>query len=717
MLQLLAVISTCAIVSISSSIPNDHFTCTVTLPKQCKCDMSQMRVTCIGKRKKLNYIPVVPKYLKKLKFSNNCLLELSDTSFMNITRSTIRFLTLSDNEIGSIAAGSFLGFSSLTNLDFSGNWFIEKDNSNRFIEILLENIKHSPLRKVVLDNAIKGDITPGVLKALTGVKTLNHLSLKRNAFRIFNDTVFRDLSNLTIIDVSTNGIEHYKFTGSTSLTKLIMNKNKISLKKYALCYENGNAKFPNLRSLELRSNMIDRIDNTTFFCMENLRYLYLDENPVRKLKNNIFARMSSLRLVSMKSMLNRLESIHSFALNISSLEKLYLDGNHLVFRDKYGVFDLKNIFKWSPNLRNLDLSNNNFVRLSRDQFFQMFSPLRNLHTLVLQGSMIVSLPPNVFSYLISLRRLILNGNKFSGWNPSVFWNVSHLEDLSMEGCNIHYLNKTSFPQSVLTSLKRVSLANNPFSCTCDILWLKQWMRNTSVQFLNYPGRYKCSFPTKWNGFQIMMYEPSETICNLIGIINANMRQIIVTFVAVGIGVFYKWWSVTTANNNCNNGEIGPIDLSKYKFDAFVSYNEIDRQWVVETLVPAMEGENNLILCVHERDFQSGLIKDNIVKSMKESRSIIFVLSNNFNSFHCILEAELSFEYFKTNGTVILILLEELDKTKIDPAVDKLIKTYTYIKWTKEDGNSLASFWAALLENFKEVIRERQLQQQLETGVQ
>ena len=43
----------------------------------------------------------------------------------------------------------------------------------------------------------------------------------------------------------------------------------------------------------------------------------------------------------------------------------------------------------------------------------------------------------------------------------------------------------------------------------------------------------------------------------------------------------------------------------YIYDIFVSYDSSDSQWVVQTLLPELEGRRGLRLCLHERDFTPG----------------------------------------------------------------------------------------------------------------
>jgi protein toll len=57
----------------------------------------------------------------------------------------------------------------------------------------------------------------------------------------------------------------------------------------------------------------------------------------------------------------------------------------------------------------------------------------------------------------------------------------------------------------------------------------------------------------------------------------------------------------------------------------------DRDWVISELQPELEdGPEKYRLCLHERDFTLGsIIANNIVESMKDSRTTLVVLSPHF----------------------------------------------------------------------------------------
>ena len=88
----------------------------------------------------------------------------------------------------------------------------------------------------------------------------------------------------------------------------------------------------------------------------------------------------------------------------------------------------------------------------------------------------------------------------------------------------------------------------------------------------------------------------------------------------------------------------------FAYDAFVSYNNADREFVQAVLLPELEeGEKpNMRLCVHERDFKVGKsIFENIVECLEASRACIIVLSREYaKSEWCRFEAQMALQLFQ-----------------------------------------------------------------------
>ena len=69
--------------------------------------------------------------------------------------------------------------------------------------------------------------------------------------------------------------------------------------------------------------------------------------------------------------------------------------------------------------------------------------------------------------------------------------------------------------------------------------------------------------------------------------------------------------------------------SSYYFDAFVSYADKDRGFVID-LVKSLEKEHNLKLCIHHRDFIPGTgIADNITNAIHYSRRTVCIMTSTF----------------------------------------------------------------------------------------
>ncbi|XP_066288542.1 uncharacterized protein [Branchiostoma lanceolatum] len=86
-------------------------------------------------------------------------------------------------------------------------------------------------------------------------------------------------------------------------------------------------------------------------------------------------------------------------------------------------------------------------------------------------------------------------------------------------------------------------------------------------------------------------------------------------------------------------------LRKFRFDAFVSANQRDFSWVNEWVQQLESPPHNLRICVHHRDFKSGVpISHNIDWAVANSRKILIVLSQNFLSSNwCKVELKAAIE--------------------------------------------------------------------------
>ena len=216
--------------------------------------------------------------------------------------------------------------------------------------------------------------------------------------------------------------------------------------------------------MDLRGNRIRDLESHTFVDLYSLQTLLLGHNPLKKLHARVFSGLSNLG-----------------SLNIEESHLEYIASD--VFRD-------------TQNLHVLNLGDN---RLKSLDFGTLFIP--TLRSLSLDGNRITELPKDIV-YLRWLRQLDLSYNQLHTLDRCTIENLRNLE----------YLN----------------LRENPFSCTCDMFWLRRlqrllirkWNRRDRLPFV--PG--KCAGPGQLEGVGItswidldclvMYYGGSqETKCN------------------------------------------------------------------------------------------------------------------------------------------------------------------------------------------------------------
>uniref|UniRef100_A0A1B0DM30 Uncharacterized protein n=2 Tax=Phlebotomus papatasi TaxID=29031 RepID=A0A1B0DM30_PHLPP len=180
--------------------------------------------------------------------------------------------------------------------------------------------------------------------------------------------------------------------------------------------------------------------------------------------------------------------------------------------------------------------------------------------------------------------------------------------------------------------------------------------------------------------------------------NSLVTILIVAFVLLTVFCFgyYKWWYIRYFLIIIKNATIlSFLDKEKEKvrqgtstdaftYDVFVSFCDENRAWVLEELLPNIEGRREISVCMHERDFQVGVsILENIISCMDRSRCLLLVISQSFLlSQWCQFEMHLAqHRLLETcREQLVLILLEDVPKRKRPKTLQFLMRTKTYIRW-------------------------------------
>ncbi|XP_071382197.1 toll-like receptor 21 [Centroberyx affinis] len=514
--------------------------------------------------------------------------------------------------------------------------------------------------------------------ALKGLKSLETLRLDNNLLTDLFNVSFEDLYNLQILNLRNNRISvifNGTFLSLSSLTTLDLGGNKITHFQ-----PSGLDGLKNLSKLYLDGNNLKQIDSEHYCVFQDtLKVLDLQRNQISLLSEHI--------------------SVSPF-MNLSKLHDLKLDGQM-----PYGITLLpRAFFRGLRSLKSLYLTNNHITYLAPDAFDDL-SQLRFL-TLGNSCAGVVQLQPGVFKNLRNLTKLIVENMGIQNFSKEVFGNLTKLHILQlnhnvMQSIDVDVLE-------TLSNLRYLDIRNIPLSCTCQNRILQNWtVNNPNVQLI-YLKNLPCQDNKK---FKFHNFDTKVCYIDLGEYLFFTTAAVIFLFTVIPLlyvklywkmkysyYVFRAWFSeqwrrLREEEENC-------------KYDAFVSYNSSDEHWILDQLLPNLEGNGSSFkLCLHHRDFELGRdIVSNIVSAVYGSRKTICVVSRNFlQSEWCSLEIQLaSYRLFDEHRDVLLLVfLEPIPERQLSSyhRMRKIMLKKTYLQWPGSDCTDPAQaqdlFWNQL----------------------
>ncbi|XP_015272102.1 PREDICTED: toll-like receptor 13 [Gekko japonicus] len=553
------------------------------------------------------------------------------------------------------------------------------------------------------------------------LQELRDISFRFNRILLVSSRAFDYAPNLDRLHLNINNIAYLDRRALQGLHKLreLRLDNNLLTDLYYLSFDNLN----NLRTLNLRNNRISVLFPLIFHSLGKLRILDLGGNNIRRFTNRSLEGLRSLSNLYLDG--NRIEYIHSndFIAVQSTLRVLDLKGNQITyismqqhnappFSNLSKVYDLKlqaqqpyglkiippKLFQGLTSLRNLYLSENKILSISPDAF----DDLRKLRYLTLADSSngMGNLPPGIFKNLRRLTSLNLENAGIRTLTLEVFGNLSRLHFLQLGKNEMQTINSSVLEH--LTSLRCLDLRKCPLACTCDNIWFQEWLKNDRVQVV-YLYNYTCN--SGQNSSYIYSFDTRVCYQDVGKYLFLITFPILVLHMILPLLYQHTYWHLkyhlyilrAWVNNRWRRDE-----GKRYKFDAFVSYNSTDEKWVLEHLVPTLEGGEAPVfrLCLHHRDFHPGkYIIDNIVDSIHNSRHTICIISRKYlQSEWCSMEIQLaSYRLFdELKDVLIPIFLEDIPKKELSVyhRMRKVMLKKTYISWPV-DPEAQKLFWAKL----------------------
>ena len=306
----------------------------VPVAKQKTCNLSNLKIHELE-----SYLETLDD-IKELNLSNNNIKSLPANLFWNWNKLTR--LNLSNNQIEEIDLETFSRVPNLEYLDLS-------NNKIKNLDTVLKDL--SSLKYIKLDH---NQITNLTTDSFLQNSKLEVITLGYNRVESIEIWSFEMQKNLIELHLNQNCIkklEDETWLGLSSLTRLDLSKNRIDLIDLSTFDHT-----PKLVNLNLSENYLSKILPDLFSTPE-LKYLNLKSNLIAKLDSNSFVHLKSIRSIDLSYNLIQFIHMQNFH-KLTTLYELNLSSNLIAFIQKKSFQDLQSLIRLNLNgnmLKNFDL--------------------------------------------------------------------------------------------------------------------------------------------------------------------------------------------------------------------------------------------------------------------------------------------------------------------------------------------------------------------------
>ncbi|VDI27941.1 toll-like receptor 13 [Mytilus galloprovincialis] len=677
---------------------------------RCKCYNSNLRVTCINKNITSDNIPHFPRSVQKLSLWFNLIEIIPRTTFNHMNNLTE--LDLSSNRLIYLEEGTFDGLSNLQTLSIKGNYL---------------NYSFA--------------IPNNIFKPLVSLKHLNvgwnNLFEQSYQFPTFPSDLLSFLDRLESIEVDAiqpDMIKLFKFPDPyRSLTHL----KKLEICLCVLPYIQ-NVTFFNLQNLEyldMHNCHMKSYDRWTLRNGKKLKYLDISQNDLTD--ESLSYLMSDLYFhdkLEILKMTNSFPSVYvfvpqyfAFDLNATKIKEIYANTNSFV--EAVGT---EKYFMLPPTLKVCDFANN---KLSKFYFGMPYLSILNLRNNTLGAYLSTERYTNSsntelkevdlsFNFIQDLSFAIFHGheqavkidlshNKLTDVN----FDLSHL--VSLERLDLSYNNISGISsQTSMDTLRKLSktsklkidLSNNLLKCSCQNLKFLQWM-DANSDLLMHVTKYTCRFDnnnviqlTNVNAVVKQLEKECSSFTTLIICITTG---IIMSLFILSAGLVYRFrWRLRYLYYMTRHKYKIFQNIQSnttYKYDAFISYANEETDFIVSEVIPHLERDENLKLCVHQRDFVPGEdITQNITNGIHQSRFTLCIVTQSFlDSYYCMFEfnmARMESIYSRAGQNILfLVFYEQLRPKDLPLVILELVQKQSYIEYPNDEQGNVV-FWKKIAES-------------------
>ena len=348
-------------------------------------------------------------------------------------------------------------------------------------------------------------------------------------------------------------------------------------------------------------------------------------------------------------------------------------------------------------------------------------PLQNLTDLYLDRNPIkYLLQPNMLLNQTNLQSLHLSQTMLTNLTLKMGYLMDlHLLDISNNNIQCLYTSEMRDISKIIhhspgrrnvSKAFEINLSYNPLRCSCSCLQFYRWMRKVSpyMTFTEFSS-YRCTFDngktTDLSDLNLIVdimhaqclsrdWSPVLTTTVTILILYSLIMTATTSF-RFRHSLRYIWLKHKIHRQYLERHILDP----KYRFDAFVSCDRTDAIWVKRNFLPKLENQQTgLKFCVAQRNFLVGAtIIDNILRSINQSRKVVYVISQNFlKSGWCKEELLTGHQESLSRGKNILIciFMPDIIHNQLPDRFRFILNHVTCIKWPR-DPAAQQVFWIML----------------------
>ncbi|CAC5394569.1 unnamed protein product [Mytilus coruscus] len=505
---------------------------------------------------------------------------------------------------------------------------------------------------------------PGSLFSFDHPECLRHLLFKGNRFVLYNlekrdelNLFFKKAIRLKYLDYSFNAVNYNIKKSLTSNVNL-----GSSEASYVFLPTS-------LETLDISYTVLNTVPAVWLIVPENNNLTFLD---ISYSNTTLFMSIPNIQLTTFISAGTRYDfawhELEKF--QNSSLKKIVLKNAHI----NNGIRTYGNrFFKDLASVVSLDISQNDIWYFTDD----LLKPMSNLACLYLTQNLLSSIPVQIIGHSY-IKTLDVRNNLLTSVNSTITNWADKMEEL-------HGMT--------------LNLDGNAFECNCDTVDFIRWIQTTKVNLDN--RSYICKLS---NGTVIDTLIAYNSLYDLFADCKNTMwltlaSSLLSTFVTISLllVVYSKRWKIIFSVYGIIRRTVEREVRKSYQYDVYMSYEGEIVIWIKDVLVPKLETEWGLTLCIKDRDFLSGTsLADTEAESIQNSRSIIFLITpESKSSRDCLFELDRA-KYEKITKNLERIIVITKGITIIDIPVDfSYIWNYAYlIQWPKDPGN-LDDTWRKL----------------------